>query len=51
MISKICYHVSLQLCLSCISLKKAGLSVDDIDIFEINEAFASQVKGAVKTFK
>ena len=25
------------------ALKKAGLSIDDIDIFEINEAFASQV--------
>ena len=26
-----------------VALKKAGLKTDDIDIFEINEAFASQV--------
>ena len=25
------------------ALKKAGLTVDDIEVFEINEAFASQV--------
>ena len=25
-----------------VALKKAGLTVDDIDLFEINEAFASQ---------
>lgn len=30
------------------ALKKAGLSVDDIDIFEINEAFASQATYSVK---
>jgi acetyl-CoA acetyltransferase len=27
------------------ALKAAGLSSDDIDVFEINEAFASQVAG------
>ena len=26
------------------AIEKAGLSLDDIDIFEINEAFASQVR-------
>ena len=26
-----------------VALKKAGLKVDDVDIYEINEAFASQV--------
>lgn len=26
-----------------VALKKAGLKTDDIDVFEINEAFASQV--------
>ncbi|XP_022109310.1 3-ketoacyl-CoA thiolase B, peroxisomal-like [Acanthaster planci] len=30
------------------ALKKAGLSVDDIDVFEINEAFASQATYCVK---
>lgn len=30
------------------ALKKAGLSVSDIDIFEINEAFASQATYCVK---
>jgi len=25
------------------ALKKAGLSIDDIDVFEINEAFATVV--------
>lgn len=29
-------------------LKKAGLSVDDIDVFEINEAFASQALYSIK---
>lgn len=31
-----------------LALKKAGLTVDDIDIFEINEAFASQALYCVK---
>jgi len=31
-----------------VALKKANLSIDDIDIFEINEAFASQAKYCVK---
>jgi acetyl-CoA C-acetyltransferase len=30
-------------------LKKAGLSAKDIDLFEINEAFAAQVLGNIKT--
>ncbi|XP_072029217.1 3-ketoacyl-CoA thiolase B, peroxisomal-like isoform X2 [Amphiura filiformis] len=30
------------------ALKKAGLSIDDIDVFEINEAFASQATYCVK---
>jgi acetyl-CoA C-acetyltransferase len=30
-------------------LKKAGLSIDDIDIFEINEAFASSSVAIIKT--
>ena len=25
------------------AVKQAGLSIDDIDLFELNEAFASQV--------
>jgi len=29
-------------------LKKAGLSVDEIDLYEINEAFASQMLGCVR---
>ena len=27
------------------AVSKAGLSLDDIDVFEVNEAFASQVRG------
>lgn len=27
------------------AVQKAGLSIDDIDVFELNEAFASQVRG------
>ena len=30
------------------ALKKAGLSINDIDIYEINEAFASQATYCVK---
>ncbi|MDB5349563.1 MAG: acetyl-CoA acetyltransferase [Planctomycetota bacterium] len=30
------------------ALSRAGLSVDDIDLFEINEAFASQMLGCVR---
>ena len=29
-------------------LKENGLSIDDIDVFEINEAFAAQVLGSIK---
>lgn len=31
-----------------VALKKAGLKTDDIDVFEINEAFASQATYCVK---
>ena len=31
-------------------LKSTGLSVDDIDVFEINEAFASQVRQPFSSF-
>ena len=31
------------------ALKKAGLAVKDIDVFEINEAFASQALYSVNT--
>ena len=31
-------------------LKKASLSIDDIDIIEINEAFAAQVLACLKQF-
>ena len=31
------------------ALKKAGLSINDIDVFELNEAFASQAVYCVKT--
>eukprot|EP00927_Polykrikos_kofoidii_P073737 TRINITY_DN69757_c0_g1_i1.p1 TRINITY_DN69757_c0_g1~~TRINITY_DN69757_c0_g1_i1.p1 ORF type:complete len:428 (-),score=83.44 TRINITY_DN69757_c0_g1_i1:494-1777(-) len=34
-----------------VALKKAGLHVDDIDIFEINEAFASQATMSVEHLK
>jgi acetyl-CoA acyltransferase 1 len=27
------------------AVQRAGLSLDDIDVYEINEAFASQVRG------
>jgi acetyl-CoA acetyltransferase len=30
------------------ALKKAGLSINDIDVFEVNEAFASVVLGWLK---
>lgn len=30
------------------ALNKAGLKIDDIDVFEINEAFASQASYCVK---
>ena len=33
------------------ALKKAGLTIDDIDVFEINEAFASQATYSVNTLK
>lgn len=33
------------------ALKKAGLTVNDIDIFELNEAFASQALYCVETLK
>lgn len=33
------------------ALKKAGLSVDDIDLFEINEAFASQMVACTRQLK
>lgn len=33
------------------ALKKAGLSINDIDIFEINEAFASQAMMTIKQLK
>lgn len=33
------------------SLKKAGLSIDQIDLFEINEAFAAVTMAAMKEFK
>jgi len=33
------------------ALKKAGLSIDDIDVFEINEAFATVVLAWQKTLK
>lgn len=33
-----------------IALKRAGLSPDDIDLFEVNEAFAAQVLGVVREF-
>ena len=29
------------------AVKQAGLAIDDIDLFELNEAFASQVTGTV----
>lgn len=29
------------------AVKQAGLAIDDIDLFELNEAFASQVTGIV----
>jgi acetyl-CoA acyltransferase len=31
-----------------LALKRAGLSVNDIDIFELNEAFAAQVLPCIK---
>lgn len=34
-----------------VALEKAGLTVDDIDIFEINEAFASQALYCVEKLK
>lgn len=33
------------------ALKKASLSVDDIDVYEINEAFASQAHYSIETLK
>jgi len=33
-----------------IALKRAGLSPDDIDLYEVNEAFAAQVLGVVREF-
>lgn len=33
-----------------IALKRAGLSPDDIDLYEINEAFAAQVLGVLREF-
>ena len=33
------------------ALKKAGLTVDDIDVYEVNEAFASQCLYSAKTLK
>ncbi len=30
------------------ALERAGLSIDDMDVIEINEAFASQVLGCLK---
>ena len=33
------------------ALEKAGLNSDDIDLFEINEAFASQMVACVKELK
>merc|ERR1712066_545349 len=33
------------------ALQKAGLKVDDIDIFEVNEAFASQATMSIDTLK
>ena len=33
------------------ALKKAGLTIDDIDLFEINEAFASQCIACAKTLR
>jgi len=32
-------------------LTKAGLAIDDIDIFEINEAFASQCLYSAQVFR
>jgi acetyl-CoA acyltransferase 1 len=34
-----------------VALKKANLTIDDIDIFEINEAFASQATYCVNNLK
>ena len=34
-----------------VALQKAGLSVSDIDIFEINEAFASQALYSIEKLK
>jgi len=34
-----------------IALEQAGLKLEDIDVFEINEAFASQCKYIVDTLK
>jgi acetyl-CoA acyltransferase 1 len=34
-----------------VALKQAGLSVNDIDVFEVNEAFASQATMSVDTLK
>jgi 3-oxoadipyl-CoA thiolase len=36
---------------SAIALKKAGLTLDQIDIIELNEAFASQVLSCTRTWK
>lgn len=33
------------------ALKKCGLGIDDIDVFEVNEAFASQATMSVDTLK
>lgn len=33
------------------ALEKAGLSIDDIDLFEINEAFAAQCLACQKTLR
>jgi len=33
------------------ALKKAGVGIDDIDVFEVNEAFASQATMTVQTLK
>ena len=35
---------------SCLALKKAGLSLKDIDLIEINEAFSAQVLACLKAF-
>ncbi len=39
------FKLTLQSPALCLQVEMAGLTLDDIDVYEINEAFASQVGG------